>query len=86
MADRIISKVTLTPSFELSTEHAASSYGQPVLVNRASGEAFGPADIVKPYPSWEFTPASKAVDRMARTKKFTYDEQKFLDSFINFSK
>lgn len=29
----------------LSTEHAASSYGIPVLVDR-NGEAYGPADII----------------------------------------
>lgn len=79
-------KVTLSPSWELTTEHASSSYGQPVLVNRASGKAFGPADIIKPYPSWGFMPAGMAVERMARTGKFTYDEQKFVDSFINFGK
>ena len=27
-------KPTLSPSWELSTEHAASRHGQPVLVNR----------------------------------------------------
>lgn len=44
-------QVNLSGSWELSTDHAASSYGQPVLVNRATGEAFGPGDILKPYPS-----------------------------------
>jgi hypothetical protein len=39
-------KATLAPSWDLTTEHAASSYGQPVLVNRGTGEAFGPGDIL----------------------------------------
>ena len=30
-------KLSLTPSCELSTEHGVSSQGQPVLVNRATG-------------------------------------------------
>jgi len=79
-------KITLLPAFELSTEHAASSYGQPVLVNRDTGEAFGPGDIVKCYPSWPYQPASVAVERMAKRKKFTADEQTFVDRFINFGK
>ncbi|MBU4302682.1 MAG: hypothetical protein KKE79_04345 [Actinobacteria bacterium] len=33
--------------FELSTEHAASSYGQPVVVDRETGEAIGAADLVE---------------------------------------
>jgi hypothetical protein len=79
-------KVTLKPSWELTTEHAASSYGQPVLVNRTTGEAFGPGDVLQPYPSWPYLLASQAVQRMARTKKLTYDEQTFVDKFVNFGK
>lgn len=56
-------------TWELSTEHAACSYAQPVLVNRATGEAYGAADIVKPYPSWGFMPAAAAVQRMAGAAK-----------------
>ena len=36
-----------TQRFELTTEHAAASYGQPVLVDRETGEAYGPADLVE---------------------------------------
>jgi hypothetical protein len=86
MASTTITKVQLTPSFELTTEHAASSYSQPVLVNRQSGEAYGPGDVIKVYESWGFMPASQAVDRMSRTKKFTYDQRLFVDDFINFGK
>lgn len=87
MAKATISKVTLTPSFELTTEHSASSYGQPVLVNRQSGEAFGPADILKAYPSWGFTPASMAVERMTRSNSTLSDEERaFVKSFVNFGK
>jgi hypothetical protein len=39
--------VQLTPSWILTAEHPASSYGIPVLVNRANPHvAYGPADIV----------------------------------------
>jgi hypothetical protein len=77
-------KVTLSPSFELTNEHAASSYGQPVLVRRATGEAFGPTDILKPYPSWGFMLARDAVKRMVATKKPTKAEQAMVDSFCEF--
>jgi hypothetical protein len=87
MANSIIIKVTLTPSFELTTEHAASSYGQPVLFNRQAGsEAYGPGDIVQCYPSWPLQPAAMAVERMAKTKTLTLDERLFVDKFINFGK
>lgn len=62
-------QVNLSGSWELSTDHAASSYGQPVLVNRATGEAFGPGDILKPYPSYGFMPAAEAVRRLSKTAK-----------------
>jgi hypothetical protein len=79
-------KVTLLPSFELTTEHASSSYGQPVLVNRDTGEAFGPDDIVKCYSSWPHQPARRAVERMARRKKLSDDQKAFVIRFLNFGK
>jgi hypothetical protein len=33
--------------FKLTTEHAASSYGQAVLVDLETGEAYGPADLLE---------------------------------------
>ena len=33
--------------FELTNEHAASSRGIPVLVDRSTGEAYGPHDILQ---------------------------------------
>ena len=35
----------LSPKWKLSTDHAASSYGIPVLVDGASGAAYGPGDV-----------------------------------------
>jgi hypothetical protein len=57
----------LSPPWKLSAEHAASGYGIPVLVNCATGEAFGPGDIVNPHPSWGYGPAYNAVSRMVKT-------------------
>jgi len=61
--------VKLSPSWTLTTEHAASSYGQPVLVHRTDGVAFGPGDIVKPYPSYGYMTAAAAVQRLAKTAR-----------------
>ncbi len=53
--------VTLTLTWELSTEHPASTYGQPVLVNRDTGEAYGPSDVVQVYGPMGRMVAAKAV-------------------------
>ena len=74
-------KTLLTPSFFLSDEHAASSYSQPVLVDRHTGAAFGPGDILRPYPSWSLEPASRHVRRMARTAGLDDDGQRAVESF-----
>ncbi len=74
-------KIALTPSYVLTDEHSASSYGIPVLVHRQTEEAFGPADIVACYPSWGFMPAKEAVERLSRMTKLTYDEQQAVDRF-----
>lgn len=74
-------RVNLSGTWELSTDHAASSYGQPVLVNRATGEAFGPADIVKPYPSYSFMPGTQAVRRLAKTVKLDAESQRLVAKF-----
>jgi hypothetical protein len=62
-------QIILAPSWILTTDHAASSYDQPVLVNRGTGKAFGPGDIVRCYPSWGFQPAAQAVARFAKRKR-----------------
>jgi len=69
--------VKLSPSWTLTTEHAASSYGQPVLVHRTDGVAYGPGDIVKPYPSYGYMTAAAAVARLAKTARLD-DEGKAL--------
>jgi len=79
-------QVNLSGSWELSTDHAASSYGQPVLVNRATGEAFGPGDILKPYPSYGFMPAAEAVRRLSKTADLDADGRDLVAKFADFLK
>jgi hypothetical protein len=74
-------KLRLTPSWELSDERAGSSYVSPVLVNRATGEAFGPGKILEPYAHWGLKPAAVHVVRMSETKKLSGDEMKFVRRF-----
>ncbi len=75
-------KASLAPSWELSTEHAASSYGQPVLVHRATGDAYGPGDIVKPYPSYGYVPALDAVARLAKTARLGKNGRALVARFL----
>ncbi len=57
-------KAVLSVTWELSTEHQASTYGQPVLVNRATGDADGPSDVVQVYGPMGRMVAAKAVYRL----------------------
>lgn len=63
----------LSPSWILTTEHSASNYGMPVLVNRGTGEGFGPGDIIVPYPSWGYMMARDAVKRLSARKKLKHE-------------
>ena len=72
-------KAQLTPSFELTTDHPASHYGIPVLLHRQTGEAFGPADVLKPYHSVGFITAAAFVVRYG--KKLAGDERAGAENF-----
>ena len=74
-------QVTLSGTWALSTDHAASSYEQPVLVNRPSGDAYGPGDIVQLYPSYGFLPAADGVRRLAKTAKLSADGRLMVATF-----
>ena len=76
-----MSKTQLTPSWILTTDHEASSYGQPVLVKRSTGEAFGRSDILEAYRSWGFLPAAKVVERMAKTRAMSEAERELVGRF-----
>ena len=75
-------KAILGPNWELSTDHAASSAGQPVLVNRGTDKAYGPRDILEPYPSWGRMPAARAVARIAETKALDTDGEALVARFV----
>jgi hypothetical protein len=79
-------KISLSPTWKLSTDYAAPSYGQLVLVNRTTGEAFGPGDLVKPYPSYGLMPAAEAVRRLAKTKKLNEEGRDMVARFIKGTK
>ena len=64
----------LTPSWKLTTDHAASSYGQPVLINPATGEVFGPGDIVKIFEQTGFVPAAEAIKRLVKINGIKLDK------------
>lgn len=57
----------LTPSYILTTEHAASSYGVPVLLHRQTGRVYGPADIAVFYPSHSPSSAADFAIRSLKT-------------------
>ena len=78
--------VNLSPTWRLSTDNAAPSSGRLVLVNRTTGEAFGPGDTVKPYPSYGFMPASDAVRRLAKMKQLDEEELALVGRFIKGTK
>ena len=74
--------VTLSGSWELSTDHADDhADGQPVLIHRATGAVFWPDDILTPFPSWGVMPATNAVLRMAKTAKLDAAGQAMVASF-----
>jgi len=68
----------LNPSFELTTEHPASQYGIPVLLNH-HGESFGPSDILNLYPSVDHCSAAAFVVRHA--EQFGLDDREAAKQF-----
>ncbi len=74
-------KISLTPSWELTNEHATSAYAVPVLVNRHDGRAYGPGEILSPYPGWITMTAASAVRRMKHGRTFTAGEEEFFTRF-----
>lgn len=75
--------VNLSPTWRLSTDHAAPSSGRPVLVNRTTGEAFGPGDIVRrPYPSCGFMSAGEVVRHLAKKAKLDDEGRDLVARFV----
>jgi len=76
-------KVKLTANFELTDERIGSSYARPLLVNLSTGKAYGPKDIIEPYPFWGFKPAAAHVARMVERIIYTDEEVDFIKRFCN---
>jgi hypothetical protein len=76
--------VVLSPTWVLTDEHRASIYDKPVLMDRGTNEVYGPGDIVRPYPSWDFEPAIGAVVKLlGKTKReWTEAETNLIRSFF----
>jgi hypothetical protein len=75
-------EIILAPSWVLTTEHAACSSGQPLLVDRSTGDAYGPDDIVQPYNTWNVIPAAEAVVRLAETQALNAEAQALVSRFV----
>jgi hypothetical protein len=75
-------RATLSPRWELTTEHAASRNGQAVLVDRAPGEAFGPADLGRLHEGKGTIPAALAVRRLALTAELDTAEWALVARFV----
>ncbi len=75
-------KATLTPTWELSTEHAACSHGQPVFVHRATGIAYKPGDILEAYGGWGLIPARRVVTRLARLVRLEAEGRALVAGFV----
>jgi len=75
-------KVTLSSRWELFTDHAASSYGQPVLVDLDTGDAYGPSDIVQPEPGRGYMRATLVVQRLAQAAELDTAERALVARFV----
>jgi len=73
---------TLSPHWDLSTEHVASSNEQPILVYRSTGATSGPGDIVRRYPSFGRLLAADAVRRLGRTARLDADGEALVSRFV----
>ena len=74
-------RVRLTPLWSLTDELEDSFPGQAVLVNQGTGEAFGPGDILEPYPYWELKPAAFHAAIMSNMEEHTNEESAFIRRF-----
>ncbi len=74
-------KVILSPTYFLTDEREEAFNGQPVLVKRTTGEAFGPGDIIKPYGNWDLEFAEAVVKKIMKWSEHSPEEQEFIYRF-----
>lgn len=75
-------KARLSLSWELTTEHAAASDARPVLVNRTTGEAFGPGALVRLPEGKALIPAALAVRRLAQAADLDEQARALVAGFV----
>jgi hypothetical protein len=75
-------RVKLSPEWVLTTDHSASSYGRPILVNEDDETAYGPADFVACYPASGFMMARYFVEKLALKIKLTEKQAQLVARFI----
>ena len=77
-------QIILSPSWMLTDEHSASNEGIPVLANRETGEAYGPADTITVFPPYGLVSAARAVDILLGRKKveLTKEETALVRAFF----
>lgn len=79
-----MARVRLTARWDVTTEHSQSSSAQPVLVDRRSGTAYGPGDLVRMAPRGPLLLAAEAVQRrlVARRKKLPVAGRALAEQFV----
>ena len=74
--------VKLTATYFLTTDHAKSRLGQPVLFNKTTGQAYLPNDTLAAYESWPVMSAAQVVNRMASWRNFSGEERHLIERFL----
>ncbi len=74
--------VKLTATYFLTTDHVKSRWDQPVLYNKATGQAYLPSDTFAAYESWPRMPATQIVNKMASWSSFSGEERGLIERFL----
>jgi hypothetical protein len=74
--------VKLTATYFLTTDHVKSRWDQPVLFNKATGQAYLPNDTLAAYESWPRMPATQIVNKMASWRNFSGEERGLIERFL----
>ena len=74
-------KAVLSVTWELSTEHPAGIYGQPGLVNRDTGQAYSPGNIVQVNERMRPMLALLAVRKLAQAAELDPAQRELVARF-----
>jgi hypothetical protein len=74
--------IKLTATYFLTTDHVMSRWDQPVLFNKATGQAYLPNDTFAAYESWPKMTATQIVNRMALWRNFSGEERGLIERFL----